>query len=241
LIEYPVFEEVGEFLDTIPTSLRRKSVKEYKKFLHLKFLMKDTSCPAILSPSGLIDKVWHTHLLMPNNYAEFCQSVFGQSIDHDLAGSKSPENEKSKRRERTQNLYKVTFNKEPDERFWMQNRTADEQFDPQIFFDLPTAFEVFQPTSPKILKRKLETVTPNKKIQVRVHLQTGKILRITCQENDKIFHVKLEISVQTGFSLWKIRLYDQSTGVGLDEGTTLSACGIEHESDIDLFYEQTGC
>ena len=47
------------------------------------------------------------------------------------------------RRERTQNLYKVTFNKEPDERFWMQNRTADEQFDPQIFFDLPTALEVF--------------------------------------------------------------------------------------------------
>ena len=97
LINYPVFEEVGEFLDTIPPSLRKKSVVEYKKFLHLKFLMKDTSCPAILSPSGLIDKVWHTHLLMPNNYAKFCQSVFGQSIDHDLAGSKSPENEKSKR------------------------------------------------------------------------------------------------------------------------------------------------
>ena len=100
LIEYPVFEEVGEFLDTIPTSLRRNSVVEYKKFLHLKFLMKDTSCPAILSPSGLIDKVWavwHTHLLMPINYAKFCKSVFGHSIDHDLAGSKSPENEKSKR------------------------------------------------------------------------------------------------------------------------------------------------
>ena len=97
LINYPVFEEVGEFLDTIPLSLRRKSVVEYKNFLYLKFLMKDTSCPAILSPSGLIDKVWHTHLLMPNNYAKFCQSVFGQSIDHDLAGSKSPENEKSKR------------------------------------------------------------------------------------------------------------------------------------------------
>ena len=97
LIEYQVFEEVGEFLDTIPTSLRRKSVVEYKKFLHLKFLMKDTSCPAILSPSGLIDIVWHTHLLMPINYAKFCKSVFGHSIDHDLAGSKSPENEKSKR------------------------------------------------------------------------------------------------------------------------------------------------
>ena len=56
-----------------------------------------------------------------------------------------------------------------------------------------------------------------------------------------IFHVKLEISVQTGLVLWKIRLYDQSTGLRLHEGTALSACGIEHESDIDLYYEQTGC
>ena len=78
-------------------------------------------------------------------------------------------------------MYKVTFNKEPDDRFWMQNRAADEQIDPQSFFDLPTALEVFQPTSPKILKRKSEMITPNQKIQVQVHLQTGKILRITCQ------------------------------------------------------------
>jgi hypothetical protein len=78
-------------------------------------------------------------------------------------------------------LYRVTFNKEPDGRFWMENRAADEQFDQHSFLNLPTALEVFQPTSPKILKRKSEMITPNQKIQVQVHLQTGKILRITCQ------------------------------------------------------------
>ena len=100
----------GKDIDWISSFWRSRRVSRYnsdifekkicggiQEILHLKFLMKDTSCPAILSPSGLIDKVWHTHLLMPNNYAKFCQSVFGQIIDHDLAGSKSPENEKSKR------------------------------------------------------------------------------------------------------------------------------------------------
>ena len=50
LTQYDVHQEVGEFLDTIPSELRKKAVEEYKKFLHLKYLMKDTEIPAILSP-----------------------------------------------------------------------------------------------------------------------------------------------------------------------------------------------
>ena len=80
-------------------------------------------------------------------------------------------------------MYKVTFNKEPDERFWMQKKAADEQFDPHSFLYTPTAtaWEVFRPTSPKILKRKRETVTTNQKIQIRVQTQTSQIIRITCE------------------------------------------------------------
>ena len=50
LTQYDVYQEVGEFLDTIPSESRKRAVEEYKKFLHLKFLMKDTEIPAILSP-----------------------------------------------------------------------------------------------------------------------------------------------------------------------------------------------
>ena len=60
------------------------------------------------------------------------------------------------------------------------------------------------------------------------------------QENDRIFHVKLEISVQTGFERKKIRLYDQY-GELLSDGMTLSGCEIGHESKIDCCREQTGC
>ena len=59
--------------------------------------MEDTETPAILSPSTLVDNVWHAHMLRPSLYNNFCQSVFGKLIDHDMAGSKSSDDEKRKR------------------------------------------------------------------------------------------------------------------------------------------------
>ena len=60
------------------------------------------------------------------------------------------------------------------------------------------------------------------------------------QENDRIFHVKLEISVETGFDRKKIRLLDEY-GERLSDGMTLSGCGIGHGSKIDMFFEQSAC
>ena len=86
-------------------------------------------------------------------------------------------------------MYKVTFNEEPDGRFWKENRDGGEKSDvsgPHRFSKLPTALEneEFQSTSTKILKRKRETVTTSQKIQIRVirvQTQTGQIIRITCE------------------------------------------------------------
>ena len=96
---YNVFEDVGEFLDSIPFGLRRAATEEYKKFLLLKFAMEDTATPAILSPSEIVDQVWHVHLMRPTVYNNFCNSCFGILIDHDIAASKSSELEKQKRYE----------------------------------------------------------------------------------------------------------------------------------------------
>ena len=118
LIQYDVYEDVGQYLDEIQSSLKRTVVEEYKKFLHLKSLMNDTEVPAILSPSQLVDQVWHVHMMRPIMYREFCQEVFGKTIDHDIAGSKDSEAERNKRRERTRTLLKIVFNEEPDGRIW---------------------------------------------------------------------------------------------------------------------------
>ena len=83
-------------------------------------------------------------------------------------------------------MYKLTFNEEPDGRFWKENRAGWGQSDTRgarRFSKLPTALEneEFQSTSPKILKRKRETVTTCQKIQIRVQTQTGQIIRISCE------------------------------------------------------------
>ena len=36
LVRHDLFSEIGEFLDSIPASMKRASTEEYKKFLHLK-------------------------------------------------------------------------------------------------------------------------------------------------------------------------------------------------------------
>ena len=90
--------------------------------------MNDIEIPAILSPSEMVDQVWHAHLLRPKLYAEFCQVAFGKIIDHDLPGSKSSKDEKAKRQERTRSLYKVVFKKAPPAPIWMEEEFGKQTF-----------------------------------------------------------------------------------------------------------------
>ena len=60
------------------------------------------------------------------------------------------------------------------------------------------------------------------------------------QESDVIIMVKQKIYQQTGILVMDQRLYDEAN-VYLYNMMTLSEFGIEHGSEIDLFYAQTGC
>ena len=52
-------------------------------FLALKVLYKDTDTPADLSPSALVDLVWHTHMNNPSHYLDSCHKLGVGIIDHD--------------------------------------------------------------------------------------------------------------------------------------------------------------
>ena len=45
-------------------------LEEYKRFLVVKGVAKDTAAPIQLSPSALIEQVWHQHLLHTAQYRE---------------------------------------------------------------------------------------------------------------------------------------------------------------------------
>lgn len=90
----------------------RKAIIEYKKFMYLA-----ATARSMVSPSEIVDRVWHQHLIFTNSYNEFSR-MLGKRIEHipstHAAGDKARFEEA---RTLTKYLYEETFGKQPPE-FW---------------------------------------------------------------------------------------------------------------------------
>lgn len=108
-----------------------KAVGEYCRFLELKHLFRDVDA-LILSPSPLIDEIWHMHVLDTRNYEKDCKTAFDvymqnrrfstsdgrfSFIHHDPARALD-EAKKEKRRETTAIAYQGRFEEEASDEFW---------------------------------------------------------------------------------------------------------------------------
>jgi hypothetical protein len=94
---------------------------EFKRFMILKALYKDTNC-SILSPSAEIDAVWHAILLHPVKYVRLCDLLLPTSccnrvIDHNPEGAMEdiPQQE---RYTRTLIAYRTFFKEDPNAEMW---------------------------------------------------------------------------------------------------------------------------
>jgi len=94
---------------------------EYKRFMILKALFKDTSC-SYLSPSASVDEVWHKMLLFPAEYYRLCNVLLHEKceeriIDHNPEGAleDAPRLERYKR---TLDAYRMFFKEDPPDEFW---------------------------------------------------------------------------------------------------------------------------
>jgi len=106
---------------TIPENFKKKSetlLQEYRQFLAIKVIFGDTKLPLSLSPSAIIDQVWHIHMLMPGNYANCCRELGVDIIEHDPSAARDALSIRRKRLEMTKNSYQVAFQKIPPEEFW---------------------------------------------------------------------------------------------------------------------------
>jgi hypothetical protein len=65
--------------------LTKRVFAAYRQFLELKQRLEDWDAN-ILSPSSLVDKMWHSHLLDNKHYREYCISTYGHEIFHDPEG-----------------------------------------------------------------------------------------------------------------------------------------------------------
>ncbi|AKK72544.1 hypothetical protein OK18_07800 [Chryseobacterium gallinarum] len=95
-----------------------KAIEEYKKFVYLCCIL-----PNGASPSKIVDKVWHMHLIYTQNYWEdFCPNILKRNLHHHP--SKGGVEDQSKHRNwfiYTLKAYQQIFYMEAPKEIWLQN------------------------------------------------------------------------------------------------------------------------
>ncbi|WP_139113092.1 hypothetical protein [Mucilaginibacter sp. PPCGB 2223] len=93
-----------------PANFAAKAIVEYKKFMYLAAISDE-----MVSPSVIVDIVWHQHLIFTQSYDAFC-TVLGKRIAHiPSTHTKSDFALFDRAKSRTEKLYKENFGVQPAE------------------------------------------------------------------------------------------------------------------------------
>jgi hypothetical protein len=102
----------------------KKAIEEYKKFVYLCCIL-----PNGASPSDIVDKVWHMHLIYTQNYwEEFCPDILQQKLHHHPSKGGSNEIEKHENWFRdTLKNYQEIFREKAPEDIWLSENEKPKQ------------------------------------------------------------------------------------------------------------------
>jgi hypothetical protein len=127
LTEYG-FSERLQYENYWTTSFAQQAIIEYKKFMYLAAVSNE-----MVSPSEIIDVVWHQHLLFSASYDKLC-SLIGKKILHVPSTHESSDVQKFKEaRKRTTILYLQSFGDQPAQ-FWVYpDMTSSLNMEPSRF------------------------------------------------------------------------------------------------------------
>ncbi|CAN5423084.1 hypothetical protein BH09GEM1_BH09GEM1_30030 [soil metagenome] len=96
-----------------------RAIEEYKRFLYLGIVSE-----SVVTPSLIIDQVWHEHLLFSRGYREFCRDVLQRDFDHnpELVPSDTQTAVFKAQFDATVDLYHEEFNVEPPPQIWGETK-----------------------------------------------------------------------------------------------------------------------
>ncbi len=96
-------------------SFTQQAILEYKKFMYLA-----ATSDFMVSPSEIVDTVWHQHLIFTQSYQDFC-NILGKQIQHIPSTHNKEDFEKFKNaKERTTKFYERDFGQQPNN-IWEYN------------------------------------------------------------------------------------------------------------------------
>lgn len=91
-----------------PRNFTEQAILEYKKFMYLA-----AAAESMVSPSAIVDIVWHQHLIFTKSYQDFC-AILGKKIQHVPSTHDAKDRERFKlAKDRTTILYRNTFGDQP--------------------------------------------------------------------------------------------------------------------------------
>ncbi len=102
------------------------AISEYKKFVYLAVVSEFS-----VTPSKIIDQVWHEHVLFTAGYRKFCSEVIDFQLDHnpELLQMESEMGIFGAQYEKTLELYRNEFNIDPPESIWGKTKFKKDQVD----------------------------------------------------------------------------------------------------------------
>ncbi len=91
------------------------AIEEYRKFIYLICVS-----PSPLTPSEVVDQVWHLHLVYTRSYwTSLCEGVLGRAIHHEpTTGGQEQALQFEDQYAQTLSLYEAEFESAPSSQFW---------------------------------------------------------------------------------------------------------------------------
>jgi hypothetical protein len=99
-----------------PRPFAREAIAEYRKFVYLGMV---SDFP--VTPSKVIDQVWHEHQLFTQGYRRFCREILGRHFDHhpELIPADDQLANYQAQYQLTLALYRKEFNQDPPPDIWL--------------------------------------------------------------------------------------------------------------------------
>ncbi|KAJ3352872.1 hypothetical protein GGF32_003536 [Allomyces javanicus] len=214
------------------------AVREYRRFLILKVVHNDAHA-LLLSPSPVIDAVWHAHILDTRAYAAMNEHL-PSVIHYEPKGDWDADTpNRARRLKNTLTCYRARWG-EPPALIWSERRAAREPPEPEEADAslLPPPYYVPLATSPLRSHRSSSSKSRAPTLALSISDSRGNDIKVTVNPNDTVRQLKMEYHRLGGSAAYETTF--ALDNVTLNDARTLTECGISDGDVIEASIRPLG-